>query len=99
MQCWGDQEAFVNAWNAHRHYFGIEPTKDEFFKDRHLLVDIPAMAHTLQQNDVGAYRKLVREVRWRRVTGLPYPDLPWWTIRLLLWVVLRLIYTAKNGQS
>lgn len=94
----GDQEAFLRTWNDNRRYFGSDPGKEEFFKDRHLLADIPTMAHTLQQGDTVGYQRLVRELRWRRATGASYPDIPWWAILLLLWGILQVVRAITDTQ-
>ena len=94
----GEQEAFLNTWDTYRHYFGSDPSKQEFFPDRHLLADIPTMAHTLRQGSSAEYRKLLRELRWRRATGAAYPDIPWWAILLLLWGLLSIVRAAMDTQ-
>ena len=94
----GDEKSFLNTWNSYRHYFGSDPTKGEFFKNMHLLADVPAMAHTLQQGDTLAYRKLLRELRWRRATGASYPDIPWWAILLFLLSLLQIVRGIMDSQ-
>ena len=94
----GDERSFLNTWNTYRHYFGGDPAKEEFFKDMHLLADIPAMAHTLQQGDAAGYRRLLRELRWRRATGGSYPDIPWWAILLLVWSLLHILRVLVDTQ-
>ena len=98
----GDQEAFLQTWNTYRDYFGRDLSEGEFFQDKHLLADIPAMAHSLQQNGVAYYREIVRDLRWRRATGGRYPfaDMPWWAWLLLLLSLVSIIngFTRANSQ-
>jgi hypothetical protein len=94
----GNQEDFLTTWETYRHYFGSDPSKQEFFPDRHLLADIPAMAHTLRHGSSTDYRRLLRELRWRRATGGAYPDIPWWAILLLLWGLLSIVRAAIDTQ-
>jgi len=94
----GEKEAFLNTWDTYRHYFGSNLSQQEFFPDTHLLADIPAMAHTLRQGSSAQYRKLLRELRWRRATGGSYPDIPWWAILLFLWGILQLVRAVVDAQ-
>jgi hypothetical protein len=55
------------------------------------------MVYTLQQGDAPGYRKRLRELRWRRATGTPYPDIPWWGILLFLLGILQLVRAVVDA--
>ena len=66
-----DRAGFQQVCQKHANYLTGKLEPGEWFDSRskHLLTDIPVMARALRQSELALYRKTLRAVRWKRISG------------------------------
>jgi predicted Zn-dependent protease len=66
-----DLAGFQQVCQKHANYLTGKLEPGEWFDSRskHLLTDIPVMARALRQRELALYRRTLRAVRWKRISG------------------------------
>jgi predicted Zn-dependent protease len=97
----GEPDALLEIWKGNESYFDGKQQKGEWFqtKRQHLLVDVPAMARAHRDHDTSTYRRMLRSLRWKRIssriqlstTTNRKVDARWfWILWLLIWLATML---------
>jgi predicted Zn-dependent protease len=98
----GEPDALLEIWKGNESYFDGKQQKGEWFqtKRQHLLVDVPAMARAHRDHDTRTYRRMLRSLRWKRIssriqlstTTSRKVDARWfWILWLLIWLATMLL--------
>lgn len=66
-----DEAGFQQVCQKHANYLTGKLEPGEWFDSRskHLLADLPVMARALRQRELALYRRTLRAVRWKRISG------------------------------
>ncbi len=98
----GDEKGVLETWQAYRNYFDGKLEKAEWFDTRrkYLLGDLLVLGRSLEANDRKMYNKLLRTLRWKRITGQlelkntggKVASLRWWWIIWVLFILLRALF-------
>ena len=94
-----DKAGLLAMWKEYRSYFNGKLERGEWFdtKLNYLLGDLLVMGRAAQGNDDALYRKMLRDLRWRRFTGRFQTAISsnttldlgkWW---LLIWILLTIL--------
>jgi predicted Zn-dependent protease len=97
----GDEKGLLETWKQYRNYFGGKLEKGEWFeaRRRYLLADLLILARSLEENNRKMYKKMLRSLRWKRITeGFQLPNISgktvnvrWWWVIWVLFLLLRLL--------
>ena len=103
-----DEKGLLETWKEYRSYFDGKLEKAEWFaaRRRYLLADVLILARALEGNDRKMYKKMLRGLRWKELTGKLQlantsgkntsvrwgSNLRWWWIIWILYILLRVIF-------